>query len=292
MLVWQRSLRKVTSYLNEVGIHGAHPKVKSRRFDTDAVLEKILKHDKEGFTSFYERYRGRVYRFIVRQYGTNEYGKAAYYSAWRHLVVAGLSNKTPKELKLSFYQYLGSSVGSLMAARRTQEQTNYLPKDIEQDENWSLALIEHLKHLSDDKKRYFLFKYEIGISEAAMAKTFSVKRKVIEKTISETEAELLDSLKDVGLPKNVTLEKLYRGSRVVKPPVSWDKEISESFDMWVKQADKPLNGNKISGDEEPVVGLAGKWIQIRDQVKSKFSTLNKRSSAKQSRNRKLSSSHR
>ncbi|MET0043924.1 MAG: hypothetical protein ABW100_10435, partial [Candidatus Thiodiazotropha sp. 6PLUC3] len=93
-------------------------------------------------------------------------------------------------------------------------------------------------------------------------------------------------------PKNVTLEKLYRGSRVVKPPVSWDKEISESFDMWVKQADKPLNGNKISGDEEPVVGLAGKWIQIRDQVKSKFSTLNKRSSTKQSRNRKLSSSHR
>lgn len=292
MLVWQRSLRRVTSYLHEVGIHGAHAKVKSRRFDTDAVLEKILKHDKEGFNSFYERYRGRVYRFIVRQYGTNEFGKAAYYSAWRHLVVAGISSDTPKDLKLSFYQYLGTSVGSLMASRRSQDQTNYLPKDIEQDGNWSLSLIEHLKLLSDEKKRYFLFKYEIGISEAAMAKTFSVKRRVIESSIKETEAELLDGLKEAGLPKNYSLEKLYRGSRVVKPPVSWDKEILESFDMWVKQADRPVEGAEVSDEEAPAAGLSGKWNQLRDHVKSKLSSINKRTSAKQNRNRKLSSSHR
>jgi DNA-directed RNA polymerase specialized sigma24 family protein len=265
--------------------------VKSRRFDTDAVLEKIIKHDNEGFASFYERYRGRVYRFIVRQYGTSEYGKAAYYSAWRHLVVAGMTSKTPKDLKLSFYQYLGSSVASMMTSRHNQEQTSYLPKDIEQDGNWSLTLIEHLKLLSDEKKRYFLFKYEIGISEAAMAKTFSVKRKVVESLIKETEEELLDAMKEAGLPDHLTLEKLYRGSRVVKPPVSWDKEILESFDMWLKQSDKPVAQLTPSSDEQEAAGLAGKWLQIRDQVKNRLSSFNKRNSTKQNRNRKFSSSH-
>ena len=103
---------------------------------------------------------------------------------------AGDSSKTPKELKLSFFQYLGTSVGSLMSAQRTQEQTNYLPKDIEQDENWSLALIEHMKQLGDDQKRYFLFKHEIGISEAAIARTFSVKRKAVESCIDAAEETL------------------------------------------------------------------------------------------------------
>lgn len=294
MLVWKGSLQKVTSCLREVGIPGAHAKVRSRRFDTDAVLEKILKHDKDGFVSFYERYRGRVYRFIVRQYGTSEFGKAAYYSTWRHLVVAGLTIKTPKDLKISFFRYLGTSVGSLLTTQRKHEQTNYLPKDIEQDGNWSMVLVEHLKALPDEKKRYFLFKYEIGISDSAIARTFNVRKKAVENSIIETEKALLDSLAEDGLTQKLSLEKLYRGSRVVKPPVSWDTEILESFEMWLKQADGPVTGTGTaisSDDEEGSSGIAGKWNQLRNQVKSKISFLNKKSSTKHNRNRKLSSTH-
>jgi DNA-directed RNA polymerase specialized sigma24 family protein len=289
--VWQRSLQKLTPYLHKVGLRGVHANVKSRRFDTEAVLEKIIKHDKEGFASFYERYRGRVYRFIVRQYGTSEYGKAAYYSTWRHLVVAGLTSKTPKDLKLSFFRYLGTSVGSLMTSQRSHEQTNYLPKDIESDGNWSLSLIEHLKQLDDINKRYFLFKHEIGISEAAIAKTFGVKRKVVENTIKETEIELMEALEGVGLTKRVSLEKLYRESRVVKSPFSWDKEILDSFDMWVKQADKPQTVHQSPDGHQEAAGLSGKWTHFKDQVKSKLSTMNKKVTTKHSRNRKFSSSH-
>jgi DNA-directed RNA polymerase specialized sigma24 family protein len=274
-----------------VGIQGASAKVKSRRFDTEAVLKKILQHDKEGFASFYERYRGRVYRFIVRQYGTSEYGKAAYYSTWRHLVVAGMTSKTPKDLKLSFFQYLGTSVGSLMSAQRAHEQHNYLPKDIEQSENWSLALIEHLKQLKDDQKRYFLFKHEIGISEAAIARTFSVKRKVVESCIHAGEEILKSSLQEAGMPSNLSLEKVYRESRVVKPPHSWDKEILDSFDMWVKQADGPAARPIKHEDHQSSEGITGKWQHFRDQLKSKFSSLNKKSSSKHGRDRKFSSSH-
>ncbi|MEJ2622065.1 MAG: hypothetical protein P8163_17970 [Candidatus Thiodiazotropha sp.] len=282
---------KVTSYLQLVGSHGASAKVKSRRFDTEAVLTKILNHDKEGFASFYERYRGRVYRFIVRQYGTSEYGKAAYYSTWRHLVVAGISSATPKQLKISFFQYLGSSAGSLMSAQRAPEPTNYLPKDIEQDENWSLALIECLKQLGDDQKRYFLFKHEIGISEAAIARTFSVKRKAVESCIGAAEEALKNRLHEAGMPETLSMEKVYRESRVVKPPHSWDREILDSFDIWVKQADSPAKTTDKTEDHQSSGGIAGMWHQFRDQLKGKFSTASKKSPAKHNQDRKYSSSH-
>jgi DNA-directed RNA polymerase specialized sigma24 family protein len=266
--------------------------VTSRRFDTDAVLKKILEHDQEGFNSFYERYRGRVFRFIVRQYGTGEYGKAAYYSAWRHLVVSGLADKTPKALKLSFYQYLGSSVSSVLPSQRVQGQTSYLPKDIEQDGNWSLTLIEHFKHLTEDKKRFFLFKHEIGISEAAIARTLGVKKKVVENSIEEAENELRVAMTESGCPSHLTLEALYRGSRVVKPPVSWDKEIIESFTMWIKQTDhQPLGHQSASEPDEPV-GLSSKWNQIRNRVKSTLSNMKSTSTQRRGKRRNIPSTNR
>lgn len=292
MIVWQRILQDTKTYLRVACLHGVHTKVKLRRFDTDAVLQKILQHDKEGFTSFYERYRGRVYRFIVRQYGTSEFGKAAYYSTWRHLVVAGLTLKTPKELKFSFYQYLGAKVSSLVPPQRVRVQSNYLPLDIEQDGNWSQTLIEHLKLLSDEKKRYFLFKHEIGISEAAIARTLNVKKKEVETCIQQTESELHESMEEAGCPKSLSLEKLYRQSRVVKPPISWDKEILDSFNMWLKQTDVPsIAEEKDTNQEDKSSGLAGKWNHLCGQLKTKFVSMHKRAHPKGSRSRKFSSTH-
>lgn len=292
MFARQWILHFPATYLRGGFLLGANADVSSRRFDTDAVLGKILQHDKEGFASFYERYRGRVYRFIARQYGTGEYGKAAYYSAWRHLVVAGLSSKTPKDLKLSFYQYLGRSVPSSGTTQSVRSQGNYLPRDIEQDGNWGMVLIEHFKHLTDEMKRYFLFKHEIGISEAAIARAFDVKKKVVENTIKEAERELREAMEESGCPKRRTLERLYRESRVVKPPISWDKEILDSFNMWLKQTDQPEQQETSSNAPHESGGLAEKWTNLREQVKSKFSNMGKRPSPKGSRQRKLSSSHR
>lgn len=290
MTAWQRILRLAATYLRGDKRPGVNAQVRSRRFDTDAVLEKILHHDKEGFASFYERYRGRVYRFIVRQYGTGEYGKAAYYSAWRHLVVAGLTSKTAKDLKLSFYRYLGQSVSSMMTTKRDQEPSSYLPRDIEQDGNWSLVLIDHFKHLADDKKRYFLFKHEIGISEAAIARTFDVKKKVVENSIKWAEIALQEKMEESGCPRKLSLEKLYRQSRVVKPPASWDGEILDSFNIWLRQTDRPSPVKELENAPPEQGGVTEKWTNLRRQVKTKLSAL-KRSKPK-GRRRKLSSSPR
>ncbi|MES9970133.1 MAG: hypothetical protein ABW092_08870 [Candidatus Thiodiazotropha sp.] len=287
MRIWQGILHIPATYLRGGFLLGAYAEVKSRRFDTDAVLEKILQHDKEGFVSFYERYRGRVYRFIVRQYGTGEYGKAAYYSAWRHLVISGLTNKTPKDLKLSFYRYLGKTVQTSGVSQSADMQSNYLPRDIEQDGNWSLVLIEHFKHLPDDKKRYFLFKHELGISETAISKVLHVSKKKVERGLSIAESQLREAMIDSGCPKRRSLERLYRESRVVKPPASWDREIVDSFNMWLKQTEQPEQPKQVPAKPAAAKGLAGKLGLIKDQVRSKISTLGKRSSPKQARVRKL-----
>ncbi|MEW8330941.1 MAG: hypothetical protein AB2722_13870 [Candidatus Thiodiazotropha sp.] len=288
---WQGILHIPATYLRGGFLLGAYAEVRSRRFDTDAVLEKIMQHDKEGFTSFYERYRGRVYRFIVRQYGTGEYGKAAYYSTWRHLVVSGLSIKTPKDLKLSFYKYLGKSVQNPGGLKSVEMPSNYLPKDIEADGNWSLVLLEHFKKLPAEQKRFFLFKHEIGISETAIAKALDVDKKTIEKRLGRAESLLREAMKDSGCPVRHSLVRLYRESRVVKPPASWDREIIDSFNMWLMQAEQPQQPTEPVKEEEPAGGLADKFGQFKQQVRSKLSNLGKRSDAKGSRVRKLSSNH-
>ncbi|MEW8508281.1 MAG: hypothetical protein AB2598_16420 [Candidatus Thiodiazotropha sp.] len=265
--------------------------MRSRRFDTDAVLEKILRHDKEGFTSFYERYRGRVYRFIVRQYGTGEYGKAAYYSTWRHLVVSGLSTKTPKNLKLSFYKYLGKSVQNPAGLKSVEMPSNYLPKDIEQDGNWSQVLMEHFKKLSADQKRIFLFKHEIGISETAISRALDVDKKTIAKRLGTAETLLRDAMKDSGCPMKHSLERLYRESRVVKPPASWDREITDSFNMWLMQSEQTQQPAAPTAEDKSAGGLVDKFGVFKQQVRSKLSNLGKRSGSKGSRVRKLSSNH-
>jgi hypothetical protein len=292
MRTWQGILHIPATFLRGVFLHGANAEVRSRRFDTDAVLEKVLQHDKEGFASFYERYRGRVYRFIVRQYGTGEYGKAAYYSTWRNLVISGIRIKTPKDLKLAFYKYLGKSVKNNLPPHNVGMPSNYLPRDIEQDGNWSLALLEHFKKLSAEKKRYFLFKHEIGMSDAAIAKILGVEKKVIEKQLSQAESELQQAMDDSGCPKKYSLEKLYRESRVVKPPASWDQEIIDSFNMWLMQADLPDQPVAQATEPQPPAGIAEKIGNLKQQVRSKLSGLAKRPASKGPRVRKLSSTHR
>lgn len=247
--------------------------VASRRFDTDAVLQHVMEGDKSAFEAFYERYRGRIYRFIARQFGTGDFGKAAYYSVWRHLVIASRSSKSPKELKLSFFRNLGkpSHSGSLKTA--TETPSTYLPKNIEEDGKWSLVFIEQFRQLPEPMKKRFLFKHEIGLSITAIARIFEDKRKHIEKSIEEAERILRTNMEEAGCPDSLSLDKLYRESRVVRPPESWNGEILESFAIWLKQAGSGSvgPGEPSKREQKPSIGLAeriSEWVLKLKQLKS------------------------
>lgn len=252
--------------------------VSSRRFDTDDVLQHIMEGEKSAFEAFYERYRGRIYRFIARQYGTSDFGKAAYYAAWRHLVICSRSSKSPKELKFSFFQNLGKSSQTAFKQKYAESQTNYLPRDIEEDGKWSVVFIEQFRRLPESMKKRFLFKHEIGLHPNAIARIFDDKRKHIEKSIEEAEHMLQLHMVEAGCPATISLDKLYRESRVVKPPASWNEEILDSFNIWLMQAETP-GAVYVDHDSEPADdqnGLADKlggWMSVMkkrmSQLKSK-----------------------
>ena len=247
--------------------------VSSRRFDTDAVLQHVMEGDKSAFEAFYERYRGRIYRFIARQFGTSDFGKAAYYSVWRHLVIASRTSKSPKELKLSFFRNLGKPSQASSQQKATDAQSSYLPRDIEEDGKWSLVFIDQFRQLPESMKKRFLFKHEIGLSNTAIARILEDKRKHIDKSIEEAERILRLNMDEAGCPSNLSLDKLYRDSRVVKPPESWNGEILESFSIWLKQAGSDVDMTPTPSEpNEPAGGLAEKiseWMLKLKQFKSK-----------------------
>jgi DNA-directed RNA polymerase specialized sigma24 family protein len=248
--------------------------VSSRRFDTDAVLQHVIEGDKGAFEAFYERYRGRIYRFIARQFGTGDFGKAAYYSVWRHLVIASRTTTSPKALKLSFFRNLGKPSQVAVQQKQTDAHANYLPRDIEEDGKWSLVFIDHFRRLPEPMKKRFLFKHEIGLSVTAIARIFEDKRKHVEKSIDEAERILRLNMEDAGCPSSLSLDKLYRDSRVVKPPESWNGEILDSFHIWLKQVgseDLEIDSTESQTSEVPVSlgDRVNEWMLKLKQFKSK-----------------------
>ncbi|MGD8909679.1 MAG: hypothetical protein PVI92_10055 [Chromatiales bacterium] len=239
-----------------------------------------------AFEAFYERYRGRIYRFIARQYGTGDNGKAAYYSAWRHLVVSSRSCHSPKELKFSFYHNLGKSSKDNSQQKFAQSQTNYLPRDIEEDGKWSVVFIEQFRRLPESMKKRFLFKHEIGLRNNAIARIFDDKRIHIDKSIEEAERLLRLHMSEAGCPESIPLDKLYRESRVVKPPAHWNNEILDSFEIWMKQAENPYFKPAVAEVEEPQEEEGGfrerltEWVstvkQRASQIKSGMGGKNKK----------------
>jgi hypothetical protein len=75
---------------------------------------------------------------------------------------------------------------------------------------------------------------------------------------------------------------------VVKPPASWDQEITDSFDMWLKQTTQPEFPLAASDKPAKSEGIVEKLGNIKDQFRSKFSGFGKRPSPKGARVSKIS----
>jgi len=116
-----------------------------------------------------------------------------------------------------------------------------------------VVFIDHFKRLPDSMKRRFLLKHEMGLRANAIARILGDEKMRVANSISEAESMLSVSLGEEGCPNELTPEVLYRGSRMVKPPASWDREILDSFDIWLRQTSSPLQSEHQTRDEEEEV---------------------------------------
>jgi DNA-directed RNA polymerase specialized sigma24 family protein len=227
--------------------------VVERRFDTDALLEQVLEGNSDAFRSFYERYRGRVYRFIVRLCGNGGEGQAAYLSVWARFADSRRKCKDPKALKLAFFKSLESPLLQSQMPGCEAAPLSYLPKGLEEEGGWPVVLVQLVKKLPGDQRKRFLFRHELGLSINAISQIFGEGISVTRKFINDAEELLRQGLADAGCTRRVTLESLYRETRFLQPPGSWDVNILEGYQQWIeKRVPRALL-------QDPVVKKQSKW---------------------------------
>ncbi len=206
----------------------------ARRFDTDTLLEQLLEHKEDAFKAFYERYRGRVYRFIVRQGGNGEEGQAAYIAIWANLIDARLTSKDGKSLKLAFLESLQRPTFKPLVKTNIIIPFTLMPRELEEEGGWSTLLVELVRRLPEGLRRRFLFRHEIGLSRKAIATISHEETRVSIGYLEEAERKLLEGLENAGCKKQISLDVLYRETRSLRPPATWDQEVLMAYPGWLK----------------------------------------------------------
>ena len=219
-----------------------------RRFDTDVLLTQLLEGDMDAFRAFYERYRARVYRYIPRQCGNGDEGMTVYRCVWANLVEYRKHCNDVKDLKHKFLAALQRPSFKSPHSSRQKTLLALMPKKLDEEGGWTTLLIELIRRLPEDLRKRFLFRSEIGLNLKAIAKLFREQPEVTRRLIEEAERTLLDGLLRAGCNKEVSLEKLYRDTRVLKPPASWDDEIISAYPRWFQEG-VPAVLLEPSGDE-------------------------------------------
>jgi DNA-directed RNA polymerase specialized sigma24 family protein len=209
--------------------------VTKRRFDTDVLLQQVLVGDQDAFRAFYERYRARVYRFITRQCGNGEEGQAVYCAVWAQLIAARPACRDVKALKYGFLASLQRPSFTPPLPSRQMNPLTLMPRDLDEDGGWSTLLIELIRRLPEGLRQRFLFRVEIGLSHKAIATIFREQPEQTRRSVEEAERELMDGLLQAGCSKSVSLEVLYRETRVLKPPASWDAEVVSAYPRWFEE---------------------------------------------------------
>jgi hypothetical protein len=77
-------------------------------------------------------------------------------------------------------------------------------------------------------------------------------------------------MEEAGCPDSVNLDKLYRQSRVVRPPSHWNSEILDSFESWLKQKKNPVfsapaSGNQVRDLQDGFWKKLAVWMKVQKQ---------------------------
>ena len=245
----------------------------ARRFDTDTLLEQLLEHNEDAFKAIYERYRGRVYRFIVRQCGNGEAGQAEYLSIWANLVKSRMHCKDGKSLKLAFLKSLQRPTFKLVVNAKMVMPFTLMPRELEEEGGWSTLLVEMVRRLPEEQRKRFLFRYEIGLSSKAIAAIFNEDRNLTRQHLQEAENKLCEVLKNAGCKMQFSLDDIYRETRSLKPPTSWDQEVLSAYRDWMANGVPEILIN-LGKPIEPENRLASMKKTLRstlEQLRSDFS---------------------
>lgn len=208
--------------------------VTERRFDTDTLLGHLFEGDGDAFKSLYERYRGRVYRFIVRQCGNGDEGRKAYFSVWARLLHNSKKSKDHKELKYAFFKSLRKPLLHHSDVVSNIPQRSIIPTGLEEEGSWSTILVDLVRKLPDNLRIRFLFRHEMGLSCKAISRVFGENQLTTQGYLNDADQFLTTGLSKAGCTKRISVDAIYRETRFLRPPIAWDKALIRAYPGWLE----------------------------------------------------------
>ena len=205
-----------------------------RRFDTKIQMKKFLAGNSNAFNHIYERYSGRICRFIVRQCGTGPLARSLYLTTWAEFVDARKQYSSPNKYKMALYKILHEQMKNIGNAEKpTKENTQYAT-DRGDETHWRVKLLIHVRQLPKQLREVFLFRYEIGLSNTIIARILNQTEDEIEKKISQAIVLLEQEMVEADCHDEGSVLQIYRDSRILKSPSLWDKEIHAALPVWME----------------------------------------------------------
>lgn len=207
--------------------------MKQRRFDTKALMKMFLEGDQQAFNHIYERYSGRIYRFIVRQCGTAPIARSLYLTVWAEFVDARRQYNSPNKLKMALYRILHEN---LRAACQESEELHQQNRIITKSDGvqWRITLLDHLRRLPVHLREVFLYRHEMGLNSAMICRVMGESKPSVERQLTQAVQLLEQELDNDGCPAELSPIKLYQESRVLKSPSFWDNEVLTTLPTWLE----------------------------------------------------------
>ncbi|MBL3526394.1 MAG: hypothetical protein JMN27_05130 [gamma proteobacterium endosymbiont of Lamellibrachia anaximandri] len=102
---------------------------------------------------------------------------------------------------------------------------------------WGILLVDLVRTLPYRQRESLLYRYEIGLSYAAIASVLGESGFTIEERIYSAEQELAVQLAAAGCADTTkdALKSYYSDTRRVKPPVTWDGDILQALPQWLEE---------------------------------------------------------
>jgi len=207
-----------------------------RQIDTKHQMGKFLDGNLNAFNNIYERYSGRIYRFIVRQFGTGPEARSLYMIVWAEFVDARKDHTSPSDYKKSLYQILYNCLQNCHTSHTDPSVLGNAKKstsDRNENNHSRIKLLDHLRKLPKPLRETFLLRHEIGLKPRLIARIIDESVSEVERKISQAIVLLEQEMVELGFTDEPILS-LYRKSRILKSPSQWDDEIYASLPVWME----------------------------------------------------------
>lgn len=204
-----------------------------RRIDTKLQMEKFLDGNLNAFNNIYERYSARIYRFIVRQFGTGPEAHSLYMTVWAEFVDARKEHTSPGQYKISLYKTLYQRLQNLTVNDSYFSDAKKLSGEHGNKSHSRIKLLDHLRKLPKPLREAFLLRHEMGLKTVLIARIIEEPIDEVERKISQAIVLLEQEMIELGCTDEPVLT-IYRKSRMLRSPSRWDSEIYDALPVWME----------------------------------------------------------